>query len=122
TEYTFIDQNNAPGSGFFPVLLGGALFIISIITLLNDAALIIPKFSKESFLLLAAVISVVIGSFLIGLLPSLFIYLLCWLKLVEKASWKTTIITIVSMSIIVIGVFVMWLGIYFPTGLLFSFL
>ena len=41
-----------------------------------------------------------------------------WLKLVEKTPWKTTIIILLFLMALVIGVFVLWLGVPFPEGLI----
>jgi hypothetical protein len=43
-----------------------------------------------------------------------------WLKWYEKCSWKTTLITFAVIMAIVLGAFVLWLGVPFPKGLLYN--
>jgi hypothetical protein len=38
----------------------------------------------------------------------------------EKYSWKTTFVGLVIIMAIVIGAFVMWLGVPFPKGLIYN--
>ena len=55
-------------------------------------------------------------TFLIGLLPTLFLYVILWLKIFEKESWKNTILVLMVTAAISIGVFYLWLGVQFPMG------
>ena len=61
---------------------------------------------------------IILGTFLIGLVPSCLIYIFLWLKLVERAPWKVIIIIEIIMAAIILGVFTGWLQIRFPMGLL----
>ena len=54
------------------------------------------------------------------MLPALGLFVLLWLKLVEHTPWKTTIIILAIVAALVIGVFVLWLGMRFPTGLIYD--
>ena len=53
-------------------------------------------------------------------MPTLAIFTVLWLKVLEKAPWKTTIIILVIVMAIVIGVFSLWLGVRFPQGMLYE--
>jgi len=61
---------------------------------------------------------IILCTFLIGLLPSCLIYIFLWLKLVERAPWKVIIIIEVIIAAIVVGVFMSWLQVRFPVGML----
>ena len=50
------------------------------------------------------------------------IFVVLWLKLLEKAPWKDTLIILAIVMAIVIGVFVVWLKVQFPEGLIFEML
>ena len=58
----------------------------------------------------------------IGMLPTMAIFVVLWLKLLEKAPWKDTLIILAIVMAIVIGVFVVWLKVQFPEGLIFEML
>ena len=46
------------------------------------------------------------------------LYLFLWLKFVEHSSWKVIIIIEVFMAALILGVFVFWMQVQFPMGLL----
>ena len=53
-----------------------------------------------------------------GLILSCLLYLFLWLKFVEHSSWKVIIIIEVFMAALILGVFVFWMQVQFPMGLL----
>ena len=57
-------------------------------------------------------------SYLIGFLPTLLLFYIFWLRMMEKMSVRTIIIATVVMTAIVYGTFSMWLKVPFPEGLL----
>ena len=119
TKFGFWDATSGPPPAFVPTLISVVLFIICIlgfITSFKDKKE--SKFHKEEFLVIGAAILIIAATFLIGLLPSLAVFLVLWLKLVEKTPWKMTIIILAVVMAIVIGVFVLWLGVPFPEGLI----
>ena len=63
-------------------------------------------------------IAIILLTNVIGMLPTLALFVILWLKVLEKASWKTTLIILVIVMAIVIGVFVLWLGVRFPNGMI----
>ena len=119
TKFGFWDATSGPTPAFVPTIISVVLFIVCIlgfITSFKDKKE--SKFHKEEFLVIGAAVLIIAATFLIGLLPSLAVFMVLWLKLVEKTSWKTTILIFVVVMAIVIGVFVLWLGVPFPEGLI----
>ena len=68
-------------------------------------------------MMIAGGAAIYVGSFIIGLLPMCYLFVVLWLKLFEKENWKNTLIVLVVIAAITIGVFYIWLGIQFPLGL-----
>ena len=119
TKFGFWDATSGPTPAFVPTIISVVLFVICVlgfITSFKDKKE--SKFHKEEFLVIGAAILIIAATFLIGLLPSLAVFLVLWLKLVEKTPWKTTIIILLFLMALVIGVFVLWLGVPFPEGLI----
>ena len=119
TKFGFWDATSGPTPAFVPTIISVVLFVICVlgfITSFKDTKE--SKFYKEEFLVIGAAILIIAATFLIGLLPSLAVFLVLWLKLVAKTPWKTTIIILLFLMALVIGVFVLWLGVPFPEGLI----
>lgn len=76
------------------------------------------KYERQELLVIASGAGIILATFLIGLVGSCFLYIILWLKVFEKASWKDTLIILAVVAFIVIGVFGLWLGIQFPLGLM----
>jgi len=74
------------------------------------------EYKPDELLVVAAGIGIFVATFIIGLVPTLFAYLILWLKLIEKSSWKVTIIVLAVVAFISLGVFGAWLGVQFPMG------
>lgn len=112
----------SPTPAFVPSIVCILLFIVCLITVFKgDKEAEKPtKYYREEFLVILTAAAVIGCTCLIGMLPALGLYVLLWLKLLEHASWRTTIIIMAIVMAIVIGVFVLWLGVRFPTGLLYD--
>ncbi len=95
-----------------------AICLITVITSLNKDGK--AEYHREEFLVIATAIAIIVCINYIGMLPTLALFVILWLKLLEKTPWKTTIIILVVLMALVYGVFVMWLGVRFPQGLLFN--
>ncbi len=68
-------------------------------------------------------LALIVGTFLIGLIPMVFLYVLFWLKVVEKGTpWRDVIIIEAIIAAIVLGVFAGWLQVQFPWGLFDMFM
>ena len=76
------------------------------------------KYNRNELMVMLGAAGIILGTFLIGLVPSCLIYIFLWLKLVERAPWKVIIIIEIIMAAIILGVFTGWLQIRFPMGLL----
>ena len=111
----------SPTAAFVPTIICAVLLLICVITVLttlkDDGK---AKYHKEEFLVIGAAVAVILCSYLLGMLPTLGLFVILWLKLVEKTTWKTVIIIVVFLAVLVIGVFVLWLGVRFPNGALIN--
>ncbi len=111
--------SDGPTPGFFPTIMAGVMILAGIATfILSFKEEGVAKYYKDEFMVILGGIGIFVGTFLIGLVPTIIVYLLIWLRLFEKISWKVTAIIMGIALGITIGVFGMWLGIQFPMGLL----
>lgn len=114
----FWSEVNGPMPGFFPAIMGSIMVLASIIAFVQSFKEEKAEYSKEVLLVVLGTVSVIISSYIIGLIPSALIYVIAWLKIIEKESWKNTLKVFAVISTIVIGVFVLWLKVPFPKGIL----
>ena len=77
-----------------------------------------PVYNKNELMVILGGGGIIIGCYVIGLILSCLLYLFLWLKVIEKASWKAIIIIEVFMAALILGVFVFWMQVQFPMGLL----
>lgn len=111
--------NRGPGGGFFPVLSGIMAVIFGIIVLIsNKKDKSTTAFSWKAFLPVAAVSLLLLCSYLVGLIISIVIYVFVWLKYIEKYKMVNSLIIGISCAAIIYGVFVAWLNVPLPTGVL----
>ena len=82
----------------------------------------VVKYYKDEFLMIATGLVLLGAIQVIGMLPALAIFVVLWLKIMEKAPWKDVIIILAIVMAIVIGVFVLWLKVRFPAGIIFDML
>jgi hypothetical protein len=118
--YGFWDPNQGPMPGFFPVLIAAAMLVASCVAFsfsFKDAA---PIWPKENWLVVLSGALIIGATFLIGLIPSIAAYVLIWLRGYEKCSWRATLVTFAAIMAVVIGCFVLWLGVPFPKGLIYD--
>jgi len=118
TKYGFWQNGKGPMSGFYPTLVSIALLLTSILAILQALHEKAPIFPKENWLPALSVVLIIAASYLIGMIPTVLIYVLVWARYVEKFSWKTTITAMLFIGCIVIGIFVLWLDVQFPKGIL----
>jgi hypothetical protein len=116
SKYGFWHAQQGPMSGFYPTIIGIGLFLMSIVGFIFSFKDATPLFPKESWIAALSALAIIAASFLIGLIPSVGLYVILWLKWYEKYSWKTTLITFAVIMAIVIGCFVLWLHVPFPRG------
>ena len=103
----------------FPTIIAVVLFATSLMCLVqelrsNQAS---PSYNKNELLVILGAGGVIVGCWVIGLIPSCLLYLLLWLKAVERTPWKVVILIEVFMAVLIIGVFVIWMQVQFPMGL-----
>lgn len=108
-----------PTPAFFPTIIAVVLFATSLMCLVqelrsNQAS---PSYNKNELLVILGAGGVIVGCWVIGLIPSCLLYLLLWLKAVERPPWKVVILIEVFMAVLIIGVFVIWMQVQFPMGL-----
>lgn len=113
----------SPTPAFVPSIICVLLIAICLITvftsLKSDGK---AKYNRDEFLIILTAAAIIGCTYLIGMLPALGLFVVLWLKLVEHTPWKTTIIILAIVAALVIGVFVMWLGVRFPTGAIYDML
>ncbi len=118
TKYGFWHEVKGPLPGFFPTLVGIVLVVISALALIQsfkDPAQPVPF---ENWLPAVGALGIILGTLVFGMLFSIVAFLIIWIRFYEKYEWKTTIITTLIMVAIVVGVFMFWLQVPFPKGLI----
>ena len=120
TKYGFWHELRGPLPGFFPTIIGITLFVISIIAFLGGRKEEGTHYPIENWYPALGVVAIMLSTLVIGMLPSLAIFVILWLKWYEKFSWKTTLIGFAIIAAIVIGAFVLWLGVPFPRGFIYN--
>ena len=115
----FWSHVDGPQPGFFPAIMAIVMFLTSIVSFFQslkdkEAA----GYERNELLVIAGGAAIIVGSYIIGLLPSCYLFIVLWLKVFEHTSWKDTVIVLAVCVAISVGVFRLWLGVYFPMGLL----
>lgn len=114
------DRQKSPTAAFVPSIICVLLIIICLATVIlslkGDGR---AEYHKDEFLVILTAVAIILSSsYLLGMLPTLAVFVVLWLKLVEKAPWKTVLIILAVVMAIVVGVFVLWLGVRFPNGMI----
>ena len=120
TKYGLWDPKEGPLSGFFPTIIGGVLLISSALYFIRSFSMEGAKYEKGAIQLTIGMLVIFGASYLIGFLPTLLLFYIFWLRVMEKMPVRTIIIATVVMTAIVYGTFSMWLKVPFPEGLLFE--
>ena len=116
-QYGFWDSvAMKPTKGFFPGIISIGLIALSVLAFINGLKSPTAEFRLINWYVPLAVLLIIAATYVIGMIPSLLIFVLLWLKVYEKQSWTTTIIALLIVSFIVIGCFRIWLYIQFPIG------
>lgn len=110
--------SKGPLPGFFPVIMSVVFGVSSFLALLQSAKEDSHAMPKDAWTIILAVTATICAHLVIGLVPSLLLFVILWLKLVEKATWAATIKVLAIVAAVVIGVFQLWLKIRFPAGVL----
>ena len=120
TKYGFWHEVRGPLPGFFPTIIGFALLGLSVLAFLGGRKEEGTTYPIENWYPALGVIGIMLATLVIGMLPSLALFVILWLKVYEKYNWKTTLVGLAIIMAIVIGAFVMWLGVPFPKGLIYN--
>lgn len=116
-QYGFWDSvAMKPTKGFFPGIISIGLIALSVLAFINGLKSPTAEFRLINWYVPLAVLLIIAATYVIGMIPSLLIFVFLWLKVYEKQSWSTTIIALLIVSFIVIGCFRIWLDIQFPIG------
>ena len=116
-QYGFWDSvAMKPTKGFFPGIISIGLIALSVLAFINGLKSPTAEFRLINWYVPLVVLLIIAATYVIGMIPSLLIFVLLWLKVYEKQSWSTTIIALLIVSFIVIGCFRIWLDIQFPIG------
>ena len=116
-QYGFWDSvAMKPTKGFFPGIISIGLIALSVLAFINGLKSPTAEFRLINWYVPLAVLLIIAATYVIGMIPSLLIFVLLWLQVYEKQSWTTTIIALLIVSFIVIGCFRIWLDIQFPIG------
>lgn len=123
TKFGFFDKLNGGTPGFLPIICASVMLIaciVEVINILRGGGEEIPKFNWMCAGFFVACGGIVALSYLIGLLPSMIVFVFAWLKFIEKSSWKSSLFVTALNAAIGYGVFQFALGVPFPEGLLFA--
>ena len=116
-QYGFWDSvAMKPTKGFFPGIISIGLIALSVLAFINGLKSPTAEFRLINWYVPLAVLLIIAATYVIGMIPSLLIFVFLWLKVYEKQSWTTTIIALLIVSFIVIGCFRIWLDSQFPIG------
>ena len=116
-QYGFWDSvAMKPTKGFFPGIISIGLIALSVLAFINGLKSPTAEFRLINWYVPLAVLLIIAATYVIGMIPSLLIFVFLWLKVYEKQSWSTTIIAVLIVSFSVIGCFRIWLDIQFPIG------
>ncbi|MDR0623858.1 MAG: tripartite tricarboxylate transporter TctB family protein [Treponema sp.] len=117
-KYGFWDEINGPRPGFFPVIAGSVMIFGSLIAFFQSFKEKKPGYRLEDMAIVLATAIAVALSYIIGLVPSMLLMVFLWLKFYEKVNLRNSLIVTAVISAIVLGVFVFWLDVSFPWGLI----
>ena len=110
---------NGPGGSFLPVIGGLMAIIFSLAILWKDRKEKAPSgFTWTAFLPVAALLGMVLFSYLVGLIISMTVYIFLWLILVEKWNPLNSLAISLGTSGVIYCIFVLWLNVPFPKGIL----
>ena len=119
-NYGFWHASKGPMSGFFPVIIAGAMLVASVLVFIFSFKDVTPVWLRDNWMAVLAGAAIIGATFLIGMIASVALYTVLWIRYYEKYSWKTTLSTLAFIMAIVVGCFVLWLDVPFPKGLLFD--
>lgn len=121
TEYGFWTKKG-PGGGFFSAMIASVLILTSIIAIYQSLKEEKVKYYITSSYPIIATVIITIFSIFIGLVSSIFLFAIVWLKFLEKYSWKFSLLVAFILMSVIYGVFILWLQVPLPKGYIFNLL
>jgi uncharacterized membrane protein YidH (DUF202 family) len=122
SKYGIWDSVKGPLAGFFPMVIGVALVVTGILNFFQMTRDKEPLFEKKNWLIVLGVLFIIVGNYIFGLLPSLLIFIVAWLRFVEKSPWKKVLLPSAVMFGIIYCLFALWLQVPFEKGMILSML
>jgi hypothetical protein len=108
-----------PGPGFLPVIAGAVVVVCAIVIIIAN---IRDKnhlhFTRKVFVPVLAMLGLGLGCYVIGMIMSIALFLVLWLKIAEKRSTVETLLISVITTATLYGIFVFWLSVPMPKGFL----
>ncbi|MBQ1771886.1 MAG: tripartite tricarboxylate transporter TctB family protein [Clostridia bacterium] len=120
TKFGFFDRLKGGTPAFMPILCASVMLVASVIALIRSFKEEKPVFHILCFIFLLLGGALIYLTKLIGLLPSLLIFVFIWVKVIEKSSWRSTLIVVGLMALIGYGLFQAILNVPFPNGLIYD--
>ena len=114
----FWDAVNGPGPGFFPGIMAILMLVMCLWYLFQSfRETTAVVYTRDELLIVGCGIGVAVLAFVIGLIPACALFVLWWMKILEKASWKNTLIVLAICMRSRSGYFRSGLGVDFPLGI-----
>ena len=124
-RYAYWHPTSGPGSGFLPVWLGAALFILAVLLFLNagrrpaeGGGMPDRQVLRRLLLILGASVVFVATMDVVGMIAGTALFLVFVLRLVEGYRWRTALLVALAAAAGNYAVFTHWLRVPFPTGFL----
>ncbi len=111
-------ENNGPGGGFLPVIAGLATAALSLYVLVKKLSAAPVKLEIKGFLPAAAVFAALLLMSVLGMLATIFVFVLCWLKFVARYSLPRSLAIAGVMTVFIFLVFGLWLDVPLPAGMI----
>lgn len=121
-KFGFWNSTSGPTPAFVPSIICTLMLILSLAALARSFKEAPAKYHRDELLFIFVTAMILVGVYLIGMLPALSLFVILWLRIVEKAPWKTTLLILLITMGIMVGVFVVWLHVRFPVGIIFEML
>lgn len=111
-------RDGAPNGGFIPVIFGALTLVLSIMEIIQSKKEEGSKIVLRQFIPPAVIVLAVFLINILGMLIVLLAMVIAWLRFLERYSYLKSAIIGICVTAFIYGVFVMWLQVPFPTGLL----
>lgn len=118
TKFGFWHEVKGPMPGFVPIIVASLLLFSSVLAFVFSFKEKSAYLPKENTLVMLGGLCIFIATYIVGLIPAAALYVIFWLRVVEKTPWKQTFIVLAVIMSIAVGVFVLWLDVPFPNGII----